>query len=288
MDEPKPQSSGKVAEPVALAEAKTSDKKLKPAARVPEAITRIASVPMVSTTLSANSVFTIRPAETRPMAESQPALAAPIKSSSPAQAAQKERAPVLLIHSWRAEVATCPWDESRKLVRVSLQIPGEQAAASGDHAYGLQVTFHPNHIRSYRPLCQRATPAAERDGAAIFSAWYEVVLNGPPSDISRAIGQVTLSNTRFTTAAMSPFDGSRLQLVDRGDKWEKADDDFIFESAVVGFGLLMNGKNISDGLNHQTVLNLAEQAQKAGDRTGDRARFVKLVKEARQVVGVKS
>lgn len=256
--------------------------------RVPEAITRIASGPMLNTTQAASSLFTIRPAETRPIAESKGGLAAPVKASSSAPAAAKERAPVLLIHSWRAEVATCPWNAARKLVRVSLQIPGEQAAAAGDFAYGMQVTFHANHIRSYRALCQRLTPAAEKDGAATFNAWYEVIPNGVPSDVARTIGQVTLTNTRFTIAAMSPFDGSKLQLVDRGEAWEKAPDDFVFESAVVGFGLLMNGKPASEGLNHQVVLNLAERAQKASDRHGDRARFVKLVKDVRQAVGLKS
>ena len=244
-----------------------------------------------NTAQTSGTAFTIHPADTRPPAEpAQKGLAAPIRNAAASSTATvgKEKAPVLLIHSWRAEVAACPWNETRRLVRISVQIPGEQDAALSGGDYAIQVSFQPIHVKSFRTLARRSVAPVARDGAAVHTAWYEVVPNGNPSDVARAIGQVTLSNSKFTTTAMSLFDSSKMQIVDKGSSWEAAPDDFIFESAVVGFGLLLDGSAAAQGLNHTMVLDLAERALKVSDRSGERARFVKLVKDAQRAVGVKA
>lgn len=255
--------------------------------RRPEAICRISNVAVASTAQTPTTQFSIAPGETRPRVESGRGFASPATSRKGAlEKSAKTKAPTLLIHSWRAEVTSSPWDNSKKLVRISLQIPGEQAAAAADHHYGLQVNFHPTHIRSYRMIGQRAVPAAEKDGAATFSAWYEVTLNGAPGgNTARNIGNVTLSNARFTVTALAPFDVSRLQLVDHGHPWHSAADDFVFESAVLGWGMLLHGKNLPTGLDLQSILDLAEHAQKTADRHGERAKFIKLLQDARRAAG---
>jgi hypothetical protein len=85
---------------------------------------------------------------------------------------------------------------------------------------------------------------------------------------------------------MSIFETSKIQIVDQGMGLAQASDDFLFESAVIGFGLLMEGKAPSPQLNPSLILTLAERAQKAGDRSGERAKFIKSVKEAVAASGV--
>ena len=252
----------------------------------PEAITRIAASPVVSTTQTPATSFRIAPSETRPRVEGGQGFAslAP-KGKVTSEETGKTKAPTLLIHSWRAEVTDAPWEAGKKLVRISLQIPGEQAAAASGQQYALQVNFHPTHVRSYRLLGQRATPAAEKDGAASFSAWYELTTNGVPTSTARTIGNVTLSNARFTVTALAPFDGERLQIVDQGQPWDHAADDYLFETAVLGWGVLLNGRDLPAGLNHSSILELAERALKISDRHGERARFVKLLRDAARAAG---
>jgi len=46
-----------------------------------------------------------------------------------------------------------------------------------------------------------------------------------------------------------------LQIVDRGTAWTSARDDFLFESAIMGFGLLLKGDKDCGRLNHALVLD---------------------------------
>jgi len=97
------------------------------------------------------------------------------------------------------------------------------------------------------------------------------------------IGHVTVPNARFTTATTAPFDASSLLIVDRGAGWASARDDFLFESAIMGFGLLLKGEKNSGVLDHALVLDLA---LRAGAEDGERAKFAKLVKDAQKAAGL--
>jgi Ca-activated chloride channel family protein len=59
----------------------------------------------------------------------------------------------------------------------------------------------------------------------------------------------------------------------------------VFESAVVGFGLLLRGAEQTGELNHDLVLSLAKQA-KGADTAGERARFIRLVQDAQKAAGL--
>jgi hypothetical protein len=71
--------------------------------------------------------------------------------------------------------------------------------------------------------------------------------------------------------------------VDRGTGWANARDDFLFESAIMGFGLLLKGEKDSGVLDHALVLDLA---LRAGAEDGERAKFAKLVKDAQKAAGL--
>ena len=94
-----------------------------------------------------------------------------------------------------------------------------------------------------------------------------------------------LPNARFTSQAVGPFDSSRLQVIDRGYSLQNAREDFVFETSVVGFGLLLRGEDQLGSLNHGLVLNLAKQA-KGADAGGERARFIRLVQDAQRATGL--
>jgi Domain of unknown function (DUF3520) len=54
---------------------------------------------------------------------------------------------------------------------------------------------------------------------------------------------------------------------------------------MVGFSLLLQGSENIGGLNHKLVLDLAEKT-KGEDPKGERAKFIQVVKQARQVIGL--
>lgn len=248
-----------------------------------------------STHRNAVSRVTLRPHETRPapVRLKGQTLASPLISQPPqAQptGADRGRAPDLFIHSWKAEVASCPWNGDHKLLRVHIQLPADQpAAVSPDHAYPLQVNFDGISVRSYRLLSKSQHAPLEGSNSALNVLWYEIVPNAnaaePSRDSGRIFATITLPNARFTTQAVGPFDSSKLQALDRGLAWENARDDFLFETAIVGFGLLLRGEDHLGSLNHDLVLRIAERA-KGTDPGGERARFIRLVRDAKQITGI--
>lgn len=261
-----------------------------PAAAATRTLTRPAdSAAFVSTTRQAVSQFTLRPADIRPPPPRPvpgQTFAAPMTARPGARenGTVKTRPPELYIHSWKAEVAACPWNTGHRLMRVTLQLPADQPAAAQPFSYPLQVAFDPHNVREYRQLCERHHPAAELRSAGVHSVWYEFLPNGS-LDSGKTVATVTLPQGRFTTQTVGPFDGSKLSVQDRGLDWRAAREDFIFDSAVVGFSLLLRGVSPTPQLNHQLVLTLAEKTL-ATDTSGERQRFVRQVREARKAAGL--
>lgn len=253
--------------------------------------TRVLNEPFVSTSKVTLAHASLLPAETRyisPKSDAPAAAAAQVSvASKPIEPVARTKQPELRIHSWKAEVASCPWDETHRLVRLTLQIPSEQESPTT--RYPVQVTFDPNYVRNFRQLSQRTIAASAATAPAFHILWYEFTPNGQATNATREakmIGSVTIPNALFTTPAAGPFDSTRLQIVDRGTAWTAAREDFLFETAVAGFGLLLKGENHSPALNHSLVLKLAQHAAIDDDRTGERAKFIKLVEDARQMAGL--
>lgn len=256
----------------------------------PSAQTRLsADFAFVNASRTPQNEFALRPADIRPApAKAAPgsnfASPAPRNAPPPAREAAKTRAPELYIHSWKAEVASCPWNSAHRLLRVVIQLPADQPAATRPITYPLQVSFDPTNVREYRQLGERHLPAAELRRAGTHSVWYEFEPNGR-LDGSKTIATVTLPQVRFTTQTVGPFDGSKLLVQDRGLDWRQARTDFVFDSAVVGFGLLLRGAATGSVLNHELVLSLAEQCLES-DSSGERHRFVRQVREAQAAAGL--
>jgi anti-sigma factor RsiW len=246
----------------------------------------------VSKTAASKTV--IRPFETRPVpvkAEAGALMASPPSPDQPRTEPQKQdrktRSPDLLIHSWKAEVATCPWDESRRLVRVLVQLPADQAAAtSRENEYPLNVSFDTAQVRGYRLLSEHHARPQAGDATAAHVMWYEVIPARAATESSpRSLAAITLDDVRFVSQTVGPFDSSKLQAMDRGQSWKNARQDFLMESAIVGFKLLMQGQENIGNLDHDLVMQLAKKA--AGENpAGEAAKFIRLIEEARKTTGL--
>lgn len=243
----------------------------------------------VSTTRQAADQYRLRPAllkPTPPKPAKGSVFASPQVSGGKANAKQTPpEIKELYMHSWQAEVAPSPWNPGHRLLRIVVQLPADQPAViSGNGEFPLNVTFDAANVKSFRMLCERHQAARELRSAGTHVIWYEFLPNGSTdAGRERQIASVTLPNVKFTSQSVGPFDSSKLRVIDRGYKLANARDDFLFEASVVGFGLLMRGAEQIGTLDHQMVLTLAE---KSAGKDGERARFVRLVRDARKVAGL--
>jgi hypothetical protein len=141
-------------------------------------------------------------------------------------------------------------------------------------------------VREFRRLSERHLPAVELRSAGSQTVWYEFQpVSDDVADTGKSVAMVTLEKGRFTTQTVGPFDSSKLNVQDRGITWQAAREDFIFESAVVGLSMLLRGDHQSPELNHHLVLALAEKGR-GTDASGERARFIRQVNEARRAAGL--
>lgn len=243
----------------------------------------------VSTTKQAVDQFSLHPGQIKPLppkAKGQVFASPQTTAAKPGPKAEKSAD--LYIHSWKAEVAACPWTPANRLLRIVIQLPADQAAVlAADASFPLQITFDQANVKQYRMLCERHLVASELRSAGSHVLWYEFQPNGsePARDSSRQIATVVLPNMHFSSQAVGPFDSSKLQIIDRGYSLHNAREDFVFESSVVGFGLLLRGADHLGALNHDLVLSLAKQAQGA-DGNGERGRFIRLVQDAQHAAGL--
>ncbi|MES2598349.1 MAG: YfbK domain-containing protein [Verrucomicrobiota bacterium] len=264
----------------------------KPAVAVPVTMTRTnARLAFVSTGKDETDQVSIRPANFRPLpskvnAKEMLASPAPVQAPKTTAEGKPRTASEVYIHSWRGDVASCPWNPSTRLLRVTLQVPPNQPAADSASTFPLQVTFDRRYVREFRRLCERHKPAAEMNVSGVQTVWYEFQ---PVSDeavrTGRPVATVTLDKARFTTPSVGPFDSSKMGVLDRGTAWSSAREDFLFETAVVGFGMLLKGDHHSPALNHEVVLSLAEKG-KGTDADGERTRFIREVNDARRAAGL--
>ncbi len=248
-------------------------------------------IAFVSTSRQEVDQFALRPSQLRPLPvktnrDQNFASPAPAAAIAEIKAEVKPKAPEIFIHSWKAETISCPWNKNTRLLRVTVQLPADQPAATTTQSYPLSVNFDRRHVREFRRLCERHLPAAELRSAGTQTVWYEFQpVSEDLQPAGRPIATVTLDKGRFTTQSVGPFDGSKLNVLDRGTSWLAAREEYLFETAVVGLGVLLRGDHQSPGLNHQIIQTVAEKS-KGSDTSGERARFLKKLVEVRLAAGL--
>jgi hypothetical protein len=192
--------------------------------------------------------------------------------------------PPLEIHSWKAEIASCPWDTSRRLMRFVAQIPVDQdGIETNARDYQISVKFDPAQVQAWRLVMEKHMPPTNGGQLATRFAWYEIVPArnfAPKTDKPTALGSLDIIQPRGAS-----HDGPPLKLLDRGLEWNETREDFIFETAMVGFNLLLQGRENIGSLDHKLVLKLASQSSD-DDPKGERGKFITAVKQAQRAAGL--
>ncbi|TLD69710.1 DUF3520 domain-containing protein [Phragmitibacter flavus] len=251
----------------------------------------VSTAGFILTTDVSESRFVFKPNDARPkpaefagiiLASPTPIITAPAPKKSTKREAPQ---PPLQVRSWKAEIASCPWDTDRRLMRLVVQIPVDQPAIEFNEAeYQLQTTFDPKQVRAHRLVAEKHIRPTSGRNQATRIVWYEIVPNtgfSASDDAPATLGRLNIIQPRNSKSA----DESNLPLMDRGAIWKDAREDFIFETAMVGFGLLLQGKENIGHLNHDLVLNLAEESSSEVPQ-GERARFIQSVRQAQRAAGL--
>jgi anti-sigma factor RsiW len=212
-------------------------------------------------------------------------LASPMAPDvKPESKPEKPEAQPALNLSWKAEIATCPWDAGRRLMRVVAQIPVDQPGIENfDTSYPLVVKFDPFQVQGYRLVTEKYLRASAGNTQATRFAWYEII---PARNFNASaekpvtIGTITIEQPRGTNSDVPP-----LKLSDRGLTWSDWGEAFGFETAMIGWNMLLKGTENIGGLNSKIVLDLAEKTR-GDDSKGERVKFINAVKQAQRAVGM--
>lgn len=214
-------------------------------------------------------------------------LASPLPANAKPEPQRKpEPQPALQVHFWKAEIASCPWDPSRRLMRFVAQLPVEQNGIQHqEQDYKLVAKFDPFHVQGFRLVGEKHMPPGSGGTQATRFAWYEIVPNrnfNPTQDRPVTVGTISIEQPR---GAQSSADSAPLKIVDRGIGWQDTREDFAFETAMVGWSLLLQGTENTGSLNYKLVLDLAEQ-NRGEDPKGERAKFIQIVRQAQRSAGL--
>ncbi|WP_075087689.1 anti-sigma factor family protein [Verrucomicrobium spinosum] len=129
--------------------------------------------------------ISLQPKLLRPAKLPVPDEFAGVKLASPMSGGQKpgpeplrkpDPQPALNIHSWKAEIASCPWDSSRRLLRFVARVPVNQPGVEVNEAtYQLVAKFDPFHVQGYRLVAEKHMPPTAGGTLATRFAWYEII-----------------------------------------------------------------------------------------------------------------
>ncbi|MCB1225131.1 MAG: hypothetical protein KDK99_04905 [Verrucomicrobiales bacterium] len=196
--------------------------------------------------------------------------------------------PPLYIHAWRADTASCPWDSELRLLRITVQLPADQAAALGNSTqYPFEIDFDPNNVRRFRLLGSSDQPAPELRQAGRLTYWFEYSPNGALRDRAlhpgRRVASIRIPNVRFTTTPVGPFDDGLLTAEDRGIEWTQARSDFRLEAARLGLALLLQGSSSTGNLNADLILKILPPA--SGPLKPERDRLANALRQLATLVG---
>ncbi len=200
--------------------------------------------------------------------------------------------------SLNADVVTCPWESSHRLVRIALK--GREAIVVSENS-GIEVEFNPKCVTSYRLIGYDRQASGTPDLNDANREWEHI-----PTEYNLTVlyEVVVPRSKRLTTTTMGDTDGSgqsaeyllsvKLQLItpthdtmppiervvrDSGSAFAVAPQDLKFAAAVAEFGMILRDSEYKGNGTLENVLQWAVEG-KGSDREGHRADFIELVRKA--------
>ena len=129
----------------------------------------------------------------------------------------------------------------RRLMRVVAQMPVDQdGIETNSRDYQLAVKFDPAQVQAWRLITEKHMPPSNGGLLATRFAWYEIV---PGRSFAPKSGKARHHRSARHRPAPrhAPGTASRSNSSTAGNAWDEAREDFIFETAMVGFNLLLQG-----------------------------------------------
>jgi len=178
----------------------------------------------------------------------------------------------------------------------------------------IQVEFNPARVAAYRLVGYENRRLADRDfnddrkdageiGAGhTVTALYEVIPLGASEDTAPPLldelkyqsptapkratagAELLTVKLRYQLPGGGPSTKLAVAVNDPGHRFEDASVDFRFAAAVACFGMTLRGSRHSGGAGYAEILRIAAAAL-GGDKSGSRAEFVDLVKQAARLSG---
>jgi uncharacterized protein DUF3520/protein with von Willebrand factor-like domain len=213
------------------------------------------------------------------------------------------------------EVASCPWADSHRLVRVGLK--GRERANSEAHTgeaptqplkiareVSIQVEFNPAKVASYHLIgYEPEMPGKEGsnrteigmgeiDAGQTVTAFFEVVPAGTSENAAAVVlpldsrkisaqqsNEMLTAKLRYKKPNNDKSELIQRSARDEGKQFASASPDFKFAAAVAEFGMLLRESEFKGNGTLGAVLEWAEEG-KGADANGFRAAFLELVRKA--------
>jgi hypothetical protein len=202
------------------------------------------------------------------------------------------------------DVASCPWEQSHRLVRIGLKgrdVPSDVhngAVIAKDPE--IDVEFNPARIGSYRLIgydrrsLQSANLNQENTAGGGIRAGYRVTALYELVPVAQQSVRMHTQQSRVTWQAREDLLSAKLrfkkpasyegQLIERtvtdeGVDFAAAHQDLKFAAAVAEFGMILRDSDYKGNGTFGAVLEWAQEG-KGTDAKGDRAGFIELVRKA--------
>ena len=200
------------------------------------------------------------------------------------------------LFSLNADVVTCPWETSHRLVRIGLK--GSEALAVSEDS-GIEVEFNPKYVRSYRLIGYDRQASERQDLNKASVGWeriptryaltvlYEVVVTESkrPTAATKSAngsaqspGHLLSVKLRLTTRNHDPIPSVERVVMDSGSAFADSPEDLKFVAAVAEFGMILRASEYKGNGTFENVLQWASEG-KGADREGYRADFIELVRK---------
>jgi Domain of unknown function (DUF3520)/von Willebrand factor len=197
--------------------------------------------------------------------------------------------------SINVDVASCPWEQSHRLVRIGLKGREASSDVHGANVIArdakIDVEFNPARVGSYRLIgydkrSLRRESSNEEAGTVAITAGYTVTALYELVPVAQQIA--TRQEVQTLLSAKLRFkkpggDGEvqsiERSLADQGVDFAKAHPDLKFAAAVAEFGMILCDSVYKGSGTLGAVLEWAEEG-KGTDANGYRAGFIELVRKA--------